>query len=99
MYKPLVTIKLFKDAGSLKAFADLTLPTKFGDITIHRFKVLQDSDNRPWVALPQIAYGDFITGPKYFPLLRVSEKLERKIKGWIMGEYRKAVESSKENSQ
>lgn len=99
MRKPLVTIKLFKDAGSLKAFADLTLPTKFGDVTIHRFKVLQDGDNRPWVAFPQIAYGDFINGPKYFPLLRVSEKFERKIKGWIMGEYRKAALITEEKSE
>ena len=88
MSKPLVTIKLFKDAGNLKAFADLTLPTKFGDVTIRRFKVLRDGDNRPWVAFPQISYGNLLTGDHYFPLLRVSEKLERKIKGWIMGEYR-----------
>ncbi len=88
MQKPLVTIKLFEKAGGLKAFADITLPTKFGDITIRRFKVLQVGDNRPWVAFPQISYGDLLTGDHYFPLLRVSEKLERKIKGWIMGEYK-----------
>jgi hypothetical protein len=88
--KPLVTIKLFKEAGSLKAFADLTMPTKFGEITIHRFKVLQHGDKRPWVAFPQIAY-DKLLETHYWPLLGVSEKLERKIKGWIMGEYRKAI--------
>lgn len=90
MRKPLISIKLFKDAGSLKAFADLTIPTKFGEITIHRFKVLQEGEKRLWVAFPQIAY-DKTFETHYWPLLQTSQKLERKIKGWILGEYRRVA--------
>lgn len=93
MRKPIVTIKLFKDAGSLRGFADLTLPTKYGEITIHRFKVLQEGKRRPWVAFPQISYSRSFQ-IHYWPLLQVSKKLERKIKSWILSEYRRIVKWS-----
>ncbi len=63
MKKPLVAIKLFENCGDLKAFADLTIPTKYGEITIHRFKVLQAGKKRPWVAFPQISYSKIVRNP------------------------------------
>ncbi len=91
MRKPYITIKLFQDTGSLKAFADITMDTKFGEITIHRFKVLQEDDKRPWVAFPQVAY-DKLFQTHYWPLITVSKRLERRIKRLILNEYRKASE-------
>jgi len=85
-----VTVKLFENAKNLKAFADLTMDTKFGEITIHRFKVLETDQKRLWVAFPQISY-DTIWQPTYWPLLSVSKRLERRIKRLILDEYKKAI--------
>lgn len=88
-YKLKVNIRLFGNNDDLKAFADVTLRVKFGEITIKRFKVLQGK-TRPWVAFPQIQYYNLFS-PKYAGLLHMNKRVEEYIKNQILKAYHNAI--------
>lgn len=92
-YKLKVNIRLFGNNEDLKAFADVTLRVKFGEITIKRFKVLQGK-TRPWVAFPQVQYMTFLS-TKYANLLGMNKRVEEYIKNQILNEYRKKINRNK----
>lgn len=84
-----VEIRLFKGDDDLKAFADVTLRVKFGEITIRRFKIIQ-GEKKPWVAFPQVQYLTFFN-TKYADLLSMNKRVEDYIKNQILNEYRKKI--------
>lgn len=86
--KPKIGIRLVKDAGELKAFADVTLRVKFGEITVLRFKVLQ-GEEKPWVAFPQLQYLSGLS-TKYVSLLRMNKRVEQYLSNLILQECGKA---------
>ena len=88
-----VEIRLFKGNDDLKAFADVTLRVKFGEITIRRFKIIQ-GEKKPWVAFPQVQYLTFFN-TKYADLLSMNKRVEDYIKNQILNEYRKKINSDK----
>lgn len=87
----IVEIRLFKNSGNLKAFADMILPNPLGDITIRGFRVVQKPGSEPWVAFPQTSFlknGNV----QYVPLLEMSRRLRSQIQELILEEYRKHAE-------
>ena len=44
------------ESGQLKAFADITLLTPLGEITLRGFRVVQKPGKSPWVAYPATSY-------------------------------------------
>jgi DNA-binding cell septation regulator SpoVG len=89
-----VDIRLFGNDEDLKAYADITLRVKFGEITIRRFKVLWDEEKqKPWVAFPQVQYYQGFSA-KYFPLLNTNKRVESYIKNQILKAYRDAFNKS-----
>jgi len=50
-----VELRLY-DSGKLKAFADVTITTPLGEITVRGFRVVQDGAAAPWVAFPTTSY-------------------------------------------
>jgi DNA-binding cell septation regulator SpoVG len=77
------------ERGNLKAFADVTLPTEFGEVTLRGFRVIQKDEQPTWVALPSSSYtkdGKIVNSP----LLEVSRNLKRQITDAVLAEYHKA---------
>ncbi len=89
-----VVIRRVKDTEPLLAFADITLRVKFGEITIKRFKILENDSKKPWVAFPQAQYQTFLS-TKYINLLHMNKRVEDYIKNQIMKEYKNAIKYSK----
>lgn len=84
-----VSIRLFGNDPSLKAFADVAIRVRFGEITIRRFKVLQ-SDGKPWVAFPQVQYNHLLEN-RYANLLIMNKRIEDYLKNQILNAYRKQL--------
>ena len=90
MNEPTVTVEVKKmERGNLKAFADVTLETSLGEITLRGFRVIQKDEQPAWVALPSSSYqkdGKTVNSQ----LLEVSRKLKRQITDAVLAEYHKA---------
>lgn len=85
-----VKIYIFKDAGNLKAYADVTFYAKFGEITIRRFKVISTDQGDVWVAIPQFEYKDN-DKRNYVDAVILPHKLMKKINVIIIKEYWKVI--------
>ena len=90
-----VSIHLYQ-SGQLRAFADVTLLTTLGEVTIRGFRVVQKAEDQPpWIALPATSYkknGD----TKFKDLLDMSQATRRKLAEAILAKYRRVSESSSE---
>ncbi len=84
-----IVIRRYKGDEDLKAFADVTIRVKFGEITIKRFKILQ-GDKKPFVAFPQVQYTQMLQ-TKYMNLLHMNKRVEDYMKNQILTEYRNAI--------
>lgn len=78
------------DRGKLKGFADVTLSSEIGEITIKDFKVFQNEGEEPHVAFPTTSYVKNGT-PTYKPLFEASPSLARQITQAILTQYRAAT--------
>ena len=81
----IVDLRLF-DRGSLKAFADITIPSTLGEITVHGFRVIQQDGKAPWVGFPAISYlknGKTVNNP----VLELPKKLQRQITDHVLAEF------------
>jgi len=88
-----VDIRRYGGDDNLKAFADVTIRVKFGEITIQGFKILQ-GEKKPFVAFPQIQYAKLLS-VKYKNLLHMNKRVEDYIKNQILKEYRNAIDKNK----
>lgn len=90
MDEPTLTVEVKKmDRGQLKAFADVTLTTPLGEITLRGFRVVQKDEQPAWVALPTSSYtkdGKIVNSP----LLEVTRNLKRQLTDAVLAEYHKA---------
>ena len=80
-------------SGQLKAFADFTLQTPLGEITIRGFRVVQKDGGEPWIAFPAMSYqkdGE----AKFKDLLDMPQATHRKIAEAILAEYRRVSEGN-----
>jgi DNA-binding cell septation regulator SpoVG len=80
-----VELRLF-ESGSLKAYADVTLPSELGEITVKGFRVIAKDGNAPWVAFPTNSFtkdGKFVDRP----LLEVGRTLKRQIAEEVLAEF------------
>lgn len=87
-----IEIRLLKDCGDLKAYADITIRVKFGEITIKRFKVLA-RETKPWISFPQVQYSQGFS-TRYLPLLNLNKRVETYITNQILKAYRNAIDRS-----
>ena len=85
-----ITVEIKKmERGQLKAFADVTLTTPIGEITLRGFRVVQKDTQPAWVALPASSYmkdGKTVNSP----LLEVTHNLKRQLTDAVLAEYHKA---------
>jgi len=44
------------ESGTLKAFADVTIPTQLGEVTLKGFRIVQKDGAEAWVAFPTVSY-------------------------------------------
>ena len=74
------------ERGQLKGFADVTLASELGEITIKSFKVFQQPGEEPHVAFPTTSYvKDGAVVQK--PLLDASPSLARQITEAILAQF------------
>jgi DNA-binding cell septation regulator SpoVG len=81
-----VDLRLTDGKESIKAYADVTLPTPLGDITHKGFRVVQKNGEAPWVGFPNSTYiknGKKVTRP----FLEAREALLRQIADAVLAEY------------
>lgn len=76
------------ESGQLKAFADITLVTDLGEITLRGFRVLQQEGKAAWVAPPSINYqrdGEWVNRK----ILETSRRLRIQMIDAVLGEFNK----------
>lgn len=80
------------ERGQLKAFADVTIATAIGEITLRGFRVIQKDGEAPWVGFPATTYmKDGKTVNK--PVLEVPRALHRQITEQILAEFRRSKQA------
>ncbi len=84
------TIHLFKDAQNLKAYADVAIKTRIGEITIRRFKVISTNSGKLWVALPQFEYQKILS-TSYVDAIVTTKRAFRRIQRLVLNEYKKKI--------
>ena len=83
------------ERGNLKAFADVTIPSELGEITLRGFRVVQKGGEEPWVAFPSSSYtknGQIINKT----IIEVSRGLKRQIVDAVMAEFKRSGAHSNE---
>ena len=97
MSEKLITeIWLNEGDGPVKASAEVTFPTEFGELTISRIKVIHQPDKLPWVCYPDISYKDEATQVwKHIPIIKPGAALNKRITESILLMYRETISASK----
>ena len=86
-----VSLHLF-ESGQLKAFADVTLHTSLGEITIRGFRVVRNAGFQPWVAFPRTSYqknGE----TKAKDLLDMLQAMHRKLADAILAAFKRLTQN------
>jgi len=74
--------------NAVKANAEATIQTPQGELTIARFKVIQQGEKPAWVAFPDIRYKDKDTGDyKSLPIVIPSRRLKKIIADAIIEKF------------
>jgi len=74
------------DHGRLRAFADVSIPSEFGEVAIRGFRVIQGGNERPWVGFPSSSYlkdGQVVRSP----LLQLGPALHRRVAEAVLDAY------------
>ncbi len=81
-------VQPFNNGKSIKAFADISLDTGLGEISISGIKIIQKDDNKPFIIFPSISFKDDKTGDfKNRKILSFSKRLEKMISNSVLKEY------------
>ena len=95
MQQPLIQVDLRRTGiGNIKAYADVTLATALGEITLKGFRVVQKDGKAPWVGFPNSTYtknGKIVTRP----FLETREALQRQIADAVLTEYARGAAPEK----
>ncbi len=90
MNEPQITVELRHfERGKLKAFADVTIPTALGEITLRGFRVIENDGHELWVALPAASYmknGQIVNKQ----VLEVTRGLKKQLTDLVLAEYRRS---------
>ena len=75
--------------GKLRAFADVTIPSALGDITVLGFRVIREDGKKPWVGFPSNSYpkNGQVVNKK---VLDISGRAKREIAEAVLLEYENA---------
>lgn len=88
----IVELKLF-ERGSLKAFADVTIPSQFGEITVRGFRVIWKDGEGAWIGFPTSSYTNKDGKTVNNQIMETSKSLKRVITDLILAEYKRATEA------
>jgi len=92
------TVHLFKDAENLKAFADVTIKSRVGEITIRRFKIIAYESGKLWVALPQFEYKTLFDR-HYLDSVVMQKRTLRRIQRVVLKKYVERKHQQKSRGQ
>jgi len=91
-------VYIFHDAGSLKAYADVTFRSRVGEITVRRFKVIANDSGKLWVALPQFEFQRLLSA-KYVDSVVLSKRAMRRVQRVVLKKYAEKLYQSKAHGQ
>jgi len=78
---------MLRDAGTMRATAEVTFPVGQGFLTVSGFKVIETVPGKPWVSLPSKDYTkDGVR--KFQKLLELSKHLLRTVQDAVLKAYR-----------
>jgi DNA-binding cell septation regulator SpoVG len=91
----LVELRLVENQKATKAYADITVDTFYGEITICGLRVIQKDNTEPWVALPDNSYKDADSQRyKHFTIIRIGARFKKAYTDAVLSEYHKQTGQS-----
>lgn len=83
----LVTIHRY-ESGELKGFADVTVDTSLGEVTLCGFRIMQKQGKGPWIGYPSSAYQKD-NQTRYKKFIDAPQATQRRITQAILAEFQK----------
>jgi len=81
---------MLRDAGTMRATAEVAFTMPLGSLCVSGFKVIETEPGKPWVSLPSKEYTkDGVR--KFQKLLELSKPLARAVQDAILKAYREAL--------
>ena len=78
------------DLGKLRAFADVTLSTEVGEITLKGFRVVSGEEGRYWVGLPQNTFSK--NGKRVNrPVMEMAPRVKRHITDKVLSVFEEKI--------
>ncbi len=84
----IIDMRLDDSPNAIKAQADLTFVSKYGEFTIYGFKVIQKDDKPFWVAMPEVRYKGEDGEYKGVKKISVSKLFSNRISEMIISKYK-----------
>ncbi len=84
-----VDLKEF-ERGNLKAFADVTIPSALGELTLKGFRVICKDGAAPWVGFPTSSYTKDVKIVNK-PVLELASGVKRQISEAVLAEFARAT--------
>jgi DNA-binding cell septation regulator SpoVG len=75
------------ERGQLRAFADVTMPTAVGEMTIRGFRVVQKDGEQPWIGFPSTSYSKGGTQVNK-PIIDVTQSVKRRLTDVILARFK-----------
>lgn len=92
----LVEVRLIDGDSAAKAYAEVTLQTEQGELTLSRLKVIHQDGKEPWVAYPTIDYKDRESGDfRHLDVIKPGVRLKKTIQNEILEKYAELGVASK----
>ena len=91
--KLMVGLRIVDNMDPVKALAEITIPTEFGELTIVRIKVIHQNGKEPWVALPDIRFKDSSGEYRSVPIVIPGRRLKSTISETVLSKYREGLEN------
>jgi hypothetical protein len=82
---------MLRDAGSMRATADVSIPTPWGPLTVSGVKVISKDGKNPWVGFPSKEYTGRDGSKKYQKLIELPKPLQRVVSERVLSEYNKQL--------
>lgn len=95
MEQPAIQVDLRHTDGknAIKAYADVTIATALGEVTVKGFRVVEKEGKKRFVGLPEITYQK--NGkPERRPLLQMRDGIQQRLGEAILAEYMQSIEGS-----
>jgi len=84
----LIDVRLIEGDNAVKASAEVTLQTEYGELTLSRLRVIHQYGKDPWVAYPTIDFKDRDTGDyRHLDIIKPGVRLKRAIQNAVLAKY------------